>query len=391
MVAALLGISFGYFATLILRPTLIPPSLRFGSLREPTTILFLGVDVVYNEHKRGKRGIPFTFNGRSDTIMIARLDPYRNVFSILSIPRDTLVQIPHNGLQKVNAANATGGPYLAMETVSTFLRLPIDHYVVLNVQGLVDLVNELGGITIDVPKRMCYMDWTAKLKIDLKPGLHTLTGNQAMGFVRFRHDMLGDIGRVQRQQIFIKAVLDKAMKPESWTYLPRLLQIAQRHIQTDLNIGQLVAIATFVRGVPHENQYMAMMPGNFAGSGDWIVDRKDVRKMVARLAGATFVTPKRSTVRITIESAAPASELGYKLLRRLRTQGYRLVSLRTRSEERPNALKKTRIIAQQANTEDAEMVSADLDHYGDIVNASVGDIDSSITIEVGDDLKAILK
>src|SRR4029077_19223529 len=133
---------------------------------------------------------------------------------------------------KINAANALGGPLLAKEVVGKFLDLPIDHYVVLNVQGLVQLVNALGGITVEIPKRMKYMDWTAKLKIDLEPGFHTLTGNQAMGFVRFRHDALGDIGRVQRQQLFIHAVLEKAMQPESWTHLPKLIQIGEQYVQT---------------------------------------------------------------------------------------------------------------------------------------------------------------
>ncbi|MGC5204346.1 LCP family protein, partial [Klebsiella pneumoniae] len=78
--------------------------------------------------------------------------------------------------QKINSANAIGGPLYAKQTVSDLLDLPIDHYVVLNVHGLVELVNELGGVTVDVPKKMQYMDWTAKLKIDLEPGYHTLTG-----------------------------------------------------------------------------------------------------------------------------------------------------------------------------------------------------------------------
>ena len=136
----------------------------------------------------------------------------------------------------------------------------------LNVHGLVDLVNELGGITVDVPKKMKYMDWTAKLKIDLEPGPHTLTGNQAMGFVRFRHDALGDIGRVQRQQIFIRAVLAKALNPESWSHLPKLMEIAQQYISTDLSPGGMMEMATFARAVPKKNQTMVMLPGTFSGT-----------------------------------------------------------------------------------------------------------------------------
>ena len=100
-----------------------------------------------------------------------------------------------------------------MRTVGNFLQLPIDHYVVLTYHRLVELINELGGVLRRGAQEIHYMDWTAKLKIDLEPGYHTLTGNQAMGFVRFRHDALGDIGRVQRQQIFIQQSSAKAMNP----------------------------------------------------------------------------------------------------------------------------------------------------------------------------------
>jgi len=88
-------------------------------------------------------------------------------------------------------------------------------------------VNELGGITVMVPKKMKYMDWTAKLKIDLEPGPHTLTGNAGDGVRPFSSRCAGDIGRVQRQQLFMHAVMDKALQPESWSHLPQLMVIGQ--------------------------------------------------------------------------------------------------------------------------------------------------------------------
>ncbi|NJL72230.1 MAG: LytR family transcriptional regulator, partial [Candidatus Competibacteraceae bacterium] len=153
------------------KPQLMPPQLRIATLKQPRTILLLGTDVVYSDSGRKLKADKDAFTGRSDTILVGRLDPIANTLRVISIPRDTVVDIPGNGSQKVNAANALGGPTLAVSTVSQFLDTPIDHYVVLNVHGLVDLVNELGGITVEVPKKMQYMDWTAKLKIDLEPGV----------------------------------------------------------------------------------------------------------------------------------------------------------------------------------------------------------------------------
>lgn len=392
IICAMLGIVVGYGVTMFYRPTLIPPALRLGSLREPSTVLLLGTDVVYTEMGRrtNVKADKDAFTGRSDTIMVARLDPYRNAFGMVSIPRDTHVDIPGFASGKINSANALGGPNLARDTVSNLLLMPIDHYVVLNVHGLVDLVNELGGITVEIPKKMQYMDWTAKLKIDLEPGFHTLTGNQAMGFVRFRHDALGDIGRVQRQQIFMKAVMEKALNPQSWAKLPKLMEIAQKYIQTDMSLGDMMAMATFVRAVPKQNQFLAMMPGTFSGSGDWLVEKSDVRKMVARLNGSTFVNANRDEVRVAIENASSESGLGYKLSQILRNKGYTSVFVRASADARPEPLKRSRIIAQRANPEDADLVRMDLGDHGDIVTASVGDIESSVTIVAGDDLVAVV-
>ncbi len=88
------------------------------------------------------------------------------------------------------------------------------------------------------------------------PGVHTLTGNQAMGFVRFRHDALGDIGRVQRQELFMRAVLDRAMQPASWSHIPKLMEIAQRYINTDMNTGDLMMLrAVRARSAQGESVY----------------------------------------------------------------------------------------------------------------------------------------
>jgi len=390
LLAALLGIGAGYFVTLVVKPSLLPPALRLGSLREPTTVLLLGVDVVYSQEGRRLKADPAAFTGRSDTIMVARLDPIRNSVSVLQIPRDTEVPIPGQGLQKINYANAAGGPLMAREVVSSFLGLPVDHYVVLNVHGLVELVNELGGVTVEIPKRMKYMDWTAKLKIDLEPGFHTLTGNQAMGFVRFRHDALGDIGRVQRQEIFLRAVLDKALRPESWSHIPELIKIAQSYVLTDLSEGEILQMITFVKAVPKQNQHLVMLPGRFSGTGSWVVAQSDVQQMTARLTGMSWPVGAKPEVRISIENASAYPHLGTRLSRYLRARGYEVISIKSASDNTAKTRARSRIIAQRNNQEEAEMVRDDLGGLGEIVNASLGDLESSVTIVAGDDLEPIV-
>ena len=389
LLSAILGILAGYLYALVFRPSLLPPLLRIGGLIEPKTILFLGTDVVYNEKDGRKKADKTAFNGRTDTIMLARLNPYNNCLNVLSIPRDTLVNIPGHGIQKINAANVLGGPDLTMRTVSSFLDLPVDNYLILNVHGLVEMINELGGLTVEIPKPMRYMDWTAKLRIDLNPGFHTLTGNQAMGFVRFRHDALGDIGRVQRQEIFIRALLDRAAKPDAWLHIPKLISIAQNYIDTNMNMTFILKIANFMRGVPKNNRCMVMLPGHFSGTGDWLAEPDDIHKIVAKFLGSNFVSAERRQIKLVIINMSANTGLAYDLSRYLKERGYTWLLVK-RSENVSACKQCTQVIAQRGNPEDANQVLNDLNHTGELVHASVGDIESAVTILAGNDLIPLL-
>ncbi len=382
---ALLGVAIGYIITLILKPQCLPPSFRLGGLSRPSTVLLLGVDVVYGAGRHGKAD-PSSFQGRSDTMMLARFDPVKNDFTILSIPRDTSCQIPGHGRQKINGANALGGESLAMQTVSELTGLPIDHYVVLNVHGLVELVDALGGITVQIPKKMKYRDRAAKLNINLEAGPYKLNGTEAMGFVRFRHDALGDIGRVQRQEIFIQAVMDKALSPASWSKVPQLLQIASSHVKTDLNVKQIMQILSFVRAVPKANQHMVMLPGNFSGTGDWAVDEEALSSVLASMSGQKQIAAERNRLKIAIENSSSKSGLARRLSSYLSRLGYQIVSSSGKSDIYPAPQASTKIIAMRANTQEALLLKADLQNHGEVVSASIGDIQSNLTLVAGDDM-----
>lgn len=388
LLSAVAGILAGYLIALVFRPSLLPPMIRLGGLHEPMTVLFLGSDVVYSDRDGIKKAQKGALNGRSDTMMLARLDPYRNSLDILSIPRDTQANIPGYGIQKINAANVLGGPDLTMRTVSSLLSLPVDNYLILNIQGLVEMINELGGITVEIPKPMHYMDWTAKLLIDLSPGTHTLTGNQAMGFVRFRHDALGDIGRVQRQQIFIQALLARAMRPDAWLHIPKLISIAQTYIDTNMSMPTVLKIANFMRGVPKSDQHMVMLPGRFSGTGDWATDPSEVQKVVAKFLGSSFISPDRQHIKLVVINTTSTPNLGNNLARYLRAKGYNWVVVK--NPESAAVGQRTRIIAQRANPEEAEQVKSDLANTGELVYASVGDIESAVTVIAGEDIVSIV-
>jgi len=358
------------------------PSLPSVSLSQPMTILFMGTDVVYErEHKR-EIAEPNAVNGNSDTMMLVFLNPALNQVSVLHIPRDTEALVGKYGVRKINSANVLGGPDLAKETVSGLLNVPIDHYIVLNVQGLMQFVNELGGITVEVPKRMSYMDWTAKLKIDLQPGMHTLTGNQSMGFVRFRHDALGDIGRVQRQQMFLQAVIRKMADPRAWLHVPALINIAQQNIRTDLGQMEIIEALNFVHNVPKTNFKFVMLPGQFAANGDWLATT-DARDIAARMANPYADTlSSRADLSICVINASSDHLAGSKVARALRKLGY----MTCIDKDQADSSTVTKIIAQQGNTADAQMLQRDLGNIGEVLNSSAGNLTTSLTLIVHDDI-----
>jgi polyisoprenyl-teichoic acid--peptidoglycan teichoic acid transferase len=359
------------------------PNFSFGTLSQPMTLLFMGTDVMYEGRGKRLKIDKVALNGRSDTMMLVFINPPQNRVSVLNIPRDTEVNIGKYGVAKINSANALGGPECAKGAVTSLLDVNVDHFVVMNLRGLEDLVNEIGGVTVEVPKKMSYMDWTAKLKIDLEPGVHTLTGNQSMGFVRFRHDDLGDIGRVQRQQMFLNAVSRKMIDPRAWVHVPGLMNIAKQNIQTDLSEMDILAALNFIHSIPRENIKFVMLPGQFAGNGDWIADPQ-VKQLAAQLLNPEQeVVQSRRNITVCIQNASSDPTLATKLAQALRKLGY---TTWAGKDEKDPISARTRIITQNGNTADAKMLQQDLGNVGEIINASIGNLTSSFTIVASDDI-----
>ena len=181
--------------------------------------------------------------GRSDTLMFLSFN--RDDVSLLSIPRDTRVYIERQGYQKINAAYAFGGEKLARQTVEDFLGVDVDRYIKIDTRAFPRIIDEMGGIEIYVERDMHYEDpWDddGGLVIDLKQGLQHLDGDTAIQFVRFR-DSEGDVGRVRRQQAFMKACADRLSEPSMLIKIPELLGVAVKAIDTDLSSGEMLAAA----------------------------------------------------------------------------------------------------------------------------------------------------
>ncbi|AFY68676.1 transcriptional attenuator, LytR family [Thalassoporum mexicanum PCC 7367] len=251
-------------------------------LTAPYQVLILGIDRVPDAAPGSKE----IFNGRSDTIMLARFDPQSKQLNMLSIPRDTRTWVEGLGTDKINAANVYGGVDLAQSTVSNTLDgVRIDRYLRISRAALPEVVNALGGVTVEVPQRMYYVDQTQGLYIDLHPGIQTLNGEQAEGFVRFRGDDEGDIGRIRRQQILLGAIRQKLSNPLTLTRLPGLIETLQANIDTNLSLDEMLAIAAFSSNLESNQVNTSTLSGQVSdpyaySASYWLVDSYDVAEAV---------------------------------------------------------------------------------------------------------------
>ena len=220
---------------------LLGPLFRHGAvpnpfaLKEPFTLLVYGSSPEYvGYHKRA----PERFRGLADTILLVRLDPGANRVVVLSVPRDVWVLLPGHGWHKVNAASPLGWPELMKEAVARITGVRPDRYVVVSLEALRRGVDALGGVRVCVEKPMRYQDQAAVLVIDLEPGCQVLSGAQAEGYLRFRKDALGDIGRIQRQQAFFHALKDQLFSLPGLLRLPRAVAAVEPYVATDLTRGE---------------------------------------------------------------------------------------------------------------------------------------------------------
>ncbi|HTY13413.1 MAG TPA: LCP family protein [Candidatus Omnitrophota bacterium] len=270
-----------YFHLNVFLPKLIPNFLKAGVIERPMNILVLGLDINYNPITKK----PIFDDGRSDTMILIHYDPIKGVINVLSIPRDSYVDIPGYYPTKINAAYAFGRIDLTKQTVENLTGVHVDKYLIADPRGLVKLIDLLGGITVDVEKDLYYTDRAAGLYINLKKGRQKLNGTQAEGYIRFRHDAIGDIGRIGRQQNFLKEMTRSLATPNALLKSPFIVGIFERHVRTDLTLKEFILLGNTLRSLDLKEINTASVPGepadNQAGSV-WMVDYPEMRKIISQ-------------------------------------------------------------------------------------------------------------
>ena len=255
---------------------------------DKTTVMILGVDERDDDV------------GRSDTLMLATVDPKQKQVSLLSIPRDTRTLI-QGSYDKINSAYAYGGWKLTRDVVEDLLDTPVDHYVLVNTRSFPRIIDAIGGIDLYVESRMYYVDeWDdavpGGLVIDLYPGMQHMDGVTAMSYVRYR-DEEGDIGRIVRQQRFMRAVMEKVTSPAIVTRLPAVIRECMGAVETDLSFRQILELAGSIKEAQGNGLRAEMLPGRPLYIDEvsyWVPDLTETRTRLASTLGITMSQKARA-------------------------------------------------------------------------------------------------
>ncbi|MFA5098370.1 MAG: LCP family protein [Candidatus Margulisiibacteriota bacterium] len=268
-----------YFWFYIFMPRSLPSSLKFGIPLKRTNILVMGLDQTFDEMHRPVRA------NRTDTLILASINPFSQTASLLSIPRDTLADIPGHGLDRINSAYAIGKEELTISSVSKLLDVHIDRHIVIRPGGLAKIVDSLGGIKLYVEKDMKYRDTWGGLNINLKKGYRRLSGKEAHDYIRFRNDEKADIGRVERQQTFIREMFKKLGSPATLFRLPALVSAVKRTFSSDISGRELFEAGNFLRMTDRRNIRSDTLPGyvSIDHRGCWAPDNRAAKRVLKEL------------------------------------------------------------------------------------------------------------
>ena len=248
--------------------------------REDKNILLFGVD----------KG-----DARTDTIMLFHIDGATSKMNVVSIPRDTRVKWTDEQIQaakdlgrtyqnysKLTDMSSLGGTLnlrqFTIRSIEEMLDIKIDNYVVVNLDVVKEIVDKIGGVEIDVPRKMEYGDGT--YSVNLEPGVQTLNGEQAEGFIRWRHNndfseqyAMGDLGRVESQQLFVKATMDKVLHDISTPQLISLCISVYNNIKTDISLSDATDyITTYKDLLSIDNMTFSTLPGQAVHDDRWYFD-----------------------------------------------------------------------------------------------------------------------
>lgn len=269
---------------------------------------------------------------RTDSIVVAHVNIKDKTIGLIFLPRDTRVEIPGYGYDKVNSAYTRGDTPLMVKTLENFLDIEIKYYAILRIDSFVKVIDAIGGVEIDVEKNMRYADRSQKLYINLKKGRRVLDGKRAMHYARFRHDWQGDFGRIERQQKLIRALTKKFFSFDIIKNLPALLAQLQQEqlVVTNFAFSDVTFLIDFLNDEETKrNLRMYSLPSeahDIRGVSFVIPDYNEIPYMIAGVLKGGF-HPDNHLVRIEIANGCGSPGIASLYAQRLSYYGFDILEI----------------------------------------------------------------
>ncbi len=263
--------------------------------------------------------------GRADSILVLSVSPKTKDTILFSIPRDLRVMIPERGMDKINHAFAYGGVDLLKKTVEDLIGLPIHYYGVVDFEGFKYVIDALGGIDIYVEKDMYYIDRAGSVKINLHKGQQVLDGEKALEYVRFRSDSLGDLGRIQRQQKLINAVIDKILNVDNLTKIPNIVSSLPDYINTNMGSSDIISLARLMKDIDREKIWIETIKGEpqyIGGVSYLVVDTQEVKDRVNYL-----IENKYKGLNIEVLNGNQMPGIAHRVANKMKELGFNVVNI----------------------------------------------------------------
>ena len=358
------------------------------TIAKPVNILVMGIDTIDTATDRTTN-----LKGDSNTIFLLRCEPEENSLRLISIPSNTLVKT--NSLAAtISRVNAYGGLAETKKKLSQALNnITIHRSIVIDTATLQKMVDLLGGVKLYVPEKMLDNIRSQDSTIALKPGWQTLSGKQAEEFIYFRSESTGELGKIQRQQLFLQALFQQLHNPSLMSRLPQVVKIISQGLDTDLTSTEMMALTSLVVQTEASQLNMFLLPGAVEAGfttekRHWVTDNHKKDQLLkeyfsqspafARFEQQPVVTPF-SRLHIAIQNTIPDRQSGHRVLYDLRKKSLRNVYI---SDNLNLQLLETEIIVQQGNLEAGKQLQEILG-FGKLVVSATGDLDSDLTIRLG--------
>lgn len=347
-------------------------------------------------------------DGLSDIMMVVRYNKENHKMAIVSVPRDTKVNITGYAEGKINSIiSKNDGVPLVMKTVGELLDIPIHHYIRINLSGAEKIVDTIGGVKINVPIPMHYDDPYQDLHIHIDPGEQVLNGKKAVQFIRFRSGYTDqDLGRIKAQHEFIKAFVKKLTSPAMLPKALTVINTMSKYVKTNLEEGEIASYALGVKNLKLDNISQYTIPGKaltINGIAYFIHDKDELAKMmhevdlaldvdnsVAALQGSNAVNSQQSNpaptidkknIRIEILNSTKSNGLAASMKTQLEALGYTVIKI---GDTKDLTFNTSRLINRNGHEETAQIVAQDIG-----LTVIETDIDNSlgcdITIIIGKD------